>query len=81
MHRCRKQVTIMIVPFDGNCADPGRCNPRAHGGTTTVDLCACGAKRRTNRTGEQIERGGWWPCEGWDDYPYPCGDEYPRMLA
>lgn len=34
-------------------------NRAAHGGICRVDVCACGAQRRTNINGRHTERGQW----------------------
>jgi hypothetical protein len=40
-----------------------RENPRAHGGIVEIDVCSCGAERRTNVNGLHRERGSWWRPE------------------
>lgn len=44
-------------PFTGAVAWPE--NPRAHGGHTRVQVCACGATRAVNRNGGEREYGQW----------------------
>lgn len=44
-------------PFTGPVAWPE--NPRAHGGHTRVQVCACGATRPVNRNGGEREYGQW----------------------
>jgi hypothetical protein len=50
-----KQRTVGYV----HCQSPGRCNPRSHGGVTFIDVCRCGAQRRTNGNAGGREIGPW----------------------
>lgn len=53
--RCR------TAPFNG--AVGLRENPAAHGGVCYIDVCACGAERRSNCNGGHEERGEWVEAE------------------
>lgn len=56
MHRHRPKAQN-IRPFTGPvCA---RQKPVAHGNVCIVDVCSCGAIRRTNSNAGQLERGPW----------------------
>ena len=46
-------------PFSGPVAD--RQNPAAHGNVCYIQHCKCGATRKTNVNGANVERGRWEP--------------------
>jgi len=56
MHKHRIKFRS-IVPFSGPVADPQ--NRMAHGNLCQIDLCSCGAERRTNCNLGYRERGPW----------------------
>ncbi len=57
-HKHRKMsAAAREVPFSGPVAQPE--NPRAHGGITRIDLCSCGATRKTNISAGHSEVGRW----------------------
>jgi hypothetical protein len=39
--------------------DGGYCNGASHGGVTHLDVCRCGAKRRTESNGNRRTIGPW----------------------
>lgn len=43
-----------VVPLNDR-----RYHPAAHGGVVEVEICSCGAQRRTNINGWYRERGDW----------------------
>lgn len=48
----------------GGCVNPDNCNPRAHGECLWIDVCRCGATRKTNVYGarqrkQNTEQGPW----------------------
>jgi len=43
----------------GGCAAPYDCDPRAHGGVTIREVCACGATRERNVNQRWSEHGVW----------------------
>lgn len=45
--------------YPWRCATPLACTPAAHGNVTLVDLCRCGATRKTTVNGKHEERGEW----------------------
>lgn len=55
-HR-HKMKTRAVQPFCGAVTDLQ--NAAAHGNVCEVDVCGCGAVRRTNRNGVHVERGLW----------------------
>ncbi len=58
MSRHRHAVaSSRTIPFAGPVKRDE--NRAAHGNTTIVDACACGAERRTNCNGVHEERGSW----------------------
>ena len=50
-----------VVPYYEPARAPTdpKANPRAHGGTATIDFCSCDAERVTNRNGPHVEFGMW----------------------
>lgn len=56
MHRHRPKVSEDRC-YAGPVARPE--NRAAHGNIVRVDVCACGAVRRTNINGRHVERGPW----------------------
>lgn len=59
-HTHRPKVTD-VKPFNGPVSD--RQTPAAHGGVCVVDVCRCGAVRKTNVNQWYRERGKWTPQE------------------
>lgn len=55
-HRHRAEKTTNR-PYTGPVST--RENRAAHGGVCVVDVCKCGAERRTNSNGGHLERGPW----------------------
>ncbi len=58
-HTHRPTKELARVQCFTYCARPDRCNPAAHGWTTSMDFCRCGAVRQTNCNGRHVERGEW----------------------
>lgn len=47
------------IPYRGPVAKGSAQNPMAHGNICVIDVCSCGASRRTNVNGPHVERGPW----------------------
>jgi hypothetical protein len=58
-----RAVTTRDTPFFGPVGPRHRQNPCAHGGVCELEICKCGAERRTNLNGGHIERGTWVTVE------------------
>ena len=59
MHTHRIETT-QDRPFTGPVVfEPAKQKPAAHGNITRIDVCKCGATRRTNINGRATERGPW----------------------
>lgn len=61
-HRHGAKTERTIPYFGPVTSDRRRANPRAHGGVTIVQTCRCGAHRKINSNGGQLERGFWLTC-------------------
>jgi hypothetical protein len=58
-HRHRPRTTV-DWPFR-HCVRPDHCTQGAHGNIVRIDVCGCGAIRRTNINQQHVERGQWEP--------------------
>lgn len=61
-HRHRpktRKIQAYMGPVTSDVTGYHQQNPAAHGGICRVDVCACGAIRRTNVNGRHTERGRW----------------------
>jgi hypothetical protein len=69
--------------YQGPVAHPSK--PEAHGGKRQVDVCSCGATRRTNVNGKAREQGPWIePKTGrsgtvWNEEHYTAAGYAPRI--
>ena len=68
MHQQHKPKSRQVIPFQG-CVQPRYCRPQAHGPTTTVATCSCGAVRYDNLNPPFKETGTWNEFSDKGEYP------------